>query len=287
MNIYDDFGKGLHIEHGIAHPSPKQDTTMFHMHPHYELLLVPDAAANTTIINGRTMEIGHPVAILTAPFAMHFTYFREAATPPVRHCALYFDESFIHSFGENDLPVKELLGDSNAVILDITSVAERMRKLSEIMMDMAPSSWGKASPATYSQGLMAAILFHQLWDEVGLRRTSEVRVSEKNYISDVMKYIVSNLNNNLTIPTIAEHFFISRDKLCRDFRRHVQMNIGDFVSTARLNLARKCLKDGMLTVKEIATRCGFENDVYFYSFFKKHEGCTPKEYAKRYQSTKK
>ncbi len=286
MNIYDDFGKGLHFEHGPVYSSDRQDTTIFHMHPHYEMLLVPDAVVSSTIINGRTVETRHPMAILTAPFAMHFTYFREAPTPTVKRCAFYFDESYIHSFGETDVPVKELLGDSNAVILDITGVAEQMRKLVEMMVELEPFSSGRIMAASRTQGLMAGAILHLLRDKVGIHQAG-MRVSEKNYISDVMKYIVLNLDANLTIPTIAEHFFISRDKLCRDFRRHVQMNIGDFVSTARLNLARKCLQDGKLTVKEVAGRCGFENDVYFYAFFKKHEGCTPKEYAMRFRREKK
>jgi two-component system response regulator YesN len=66
----------------------------------------------------------------------------------------------------------------------------------------------------------------------------------------------------------------------------MQMNIGDFISTARLNLARRYLEDGELTVKEISARCGFENDVYFYAFFKKHEGCTPKEFVRRKKEEK-
>ncbi len=286
MNIYDDFGKGLHLEFGTVALMPAEDASIFHMHPHYELLLVPDEGVNTTIINGRTVEIRYPMAILTAPFAMHFTYFREAATPLMKRYVLYFDESYIHGFGEPALPVHELLGNSNAVIFDISEVADRIRSLVKVMIEMKPTTEGLTKPATHAQELIGASIFFVLREAMALNQTG-VRISENNYVIDVMKYIISNLEENLTIPLIAEHFFISRDKLCRDFRRHVQMNIGDFISTARLNLARKYLMDGKLTVKEIATKCGFENDVYFYSFFKRHEGCTPKEYAKAFGREKK
>ena len=283
MKVYDDFGKGLSLEFGAIRVSQRQDVTMFHMHPQYELLLVWEPTVNTTIVNGKTVEINHPMAVITAPYAMHHTYFREAETETVERCVLYFDDTFLNAFGEQKIPVAELLGDANAAILHIGACADRIRELVRLMMSLAPYRSGHPLQANDNQMLMAAVIFGVLRDFVG-KNDGSLRISEKNYITEVMAYITLNLEENLTIPRIAEHFFISRDKLCRDFRRHVQMNIGDFISTARLNLARKYLRENRLTVKEISAKCGFENDVYFYAFFKKHEGCTPKEYVRQKQA---
>ena len=280
MKVFDDFGEGLHIEYGAVVPIKERDMTVFHMHPQYELLLVWERTKNTTIINGKSIEIDHPVAILTAPFAMHHTYFRESEKPRVERCVLYFDDRYLNSFGEYKLPVAEMLGGSNAVILDISGMEDRIRNTVTDMLALDQSGKNRAKAATDLQKLIAAVIIQFLFDS---SRTGHfhVRVSEKNYIIDVMEYIALHLSEDLTIPKIAEHFFISRDKLCRDFRRHVKMNVGDFITTARLNLAKKYLTENKLTIKEISAGCGFENDVYFYSFFKRHEGCTPKEFARR------
>ncbi len=285
MKIYNDFGKGLSIEYGMAPVSQRHDVTIFHMHPHYELLLVWEPAVNTTIVNGKTVEIDHPMAIITAPYAMHHTYFREAKTDAVERCVLYFDENFLESLGPRKIPVPELLGGANATILNISPCADRIRDLVRMMLSLGNGTrrYDRAAEANENQALMAAVLFGVLRD-FSAQKNEGMRISEQNYVTEVMAYITRNLGENLTIPKIAEHFFISRDKLCRDFRRHVQINIGEFISTARLNQAREYLRENRLTVKEISAKCGFENDVYFYAFFKKHEGCTPKEYVKQKQA---
>ncbi|MBR2353739.1 MAG: helix-turn-helix transcriptional regulator [Clostridia bacterium] len=280
MKVFDDFGEGLHIEYGSAVTSKWQDMTIFHMHPQYELLLVWENTLNTTIINGKSIEIHHPMAILTAPFAMHHTYFREAKGPKVERCVLYFDDAFLESFGVHKPPVAELLGNANAVILNISGLEKKIRQM-VLMLTEGEGKYGtRGNAANEIQNILTLAMIRCLYDH-SEKGQSRVRISEKNYIIDVMEYIALHLNEDLTIPRIAEQFFISRDKLCRDFRRHVQMNVGDFISTARLNLAKKYLMENKLTIREISTRCGFENDVYFYSFFKRHEGCTPKEFSKR------
>ena len=109
----------------------------------------------------------------------------------------------------------------------------------------------------------------------------ETVAAGKNYISDVIMYIVHNLNTHLTTPDIAERFFVSRDKLNRDFKKYVQMSIRNFIMESRMNLAKSLLVENKMNICEIATSCGFENEKYFYSFFKKNTGLTPKEYSKK------
>lgn len=280
MKAFDDFGNGLHVEYGSVIASKKTDMTIFHMHPQYELLLVWDPTLNSTIINGRTVEIDHPMAVLTAPFTMHHTYFREAEGGRVERCVLYFDEAFLDSFGERRPPVTQLLSGSGAVIMDIRGHEQKILEMVRALVGPRRSSTGHSMLANEMQNLLAAMILRSLYD-FSEKGHSKMRVSETNYIIDVMEYIAKNLSGNLTISELADHFFISRDKLCRDFRRHVQMNVGDFISTARLNLAKKYLMENKMTIKEISAACGFENDVYFYSFFKRHEGCTPKEFSRK------
>jgi two-component system response regulator YesN len=47
-----------------------------------------------------------------------------------------------------------------------------------------------------------------------------------------------------------------------------------------MQLAKKLLKEGK-RVKQVAAECGFNDVNYFCKCFKKHEGCTPVQYANR------
>ena len=278
MRSFEDFGAGLHVEYGRAPVIAKNDTDIFHMHPQYELLLVWSKTKNTTIINGKFTEIDYPMAVLAAPFTMHHTYFTEASEEWVERCVLYFDDRFLRSFGERVPPALALLGNSGAAILDIRGFE---RQISDLVYSLVNGKGRVRADEDMNemQCLIAAVILQGLWDYTQRGRPA-VQISEKNYVIDVMEYVTVNLEKNLTIPEIADHFFISRDKLCRDFRRHTQMNVGDFIAAARLNLAKKLLTENRLTIKEISAACGFENDVYFYTFFRRHEGCTPKAFAR-------
>lgn len=284
LKIYDDFGKGLHLEYGYAPLTPVERGNQFHMHPQYELLLVWDENVNETTVNGRVLSIDHPMAVLTAPYVMHHTYFKEAAGGRVERCVLYFDESFLADFAPCRASVADLLGNANAALLNLKGHEDWIRELVGVLVRLGGSDRGRTRvPANENQRLMAGVIFGALLETTGFADRG-LRISEQNYITDVTAYIARNLESDLTIAHLADRFFISRDKLCRDFRRYMDMNVGDFVSTARLNLAKRYLSDGSLTVKEISARCGFENDVYFYAFFKKHEGCTPKEFMRQKMS---
>ncbi len=59
------------------------------------------------------------------------------------------------------------------------------------------------------------------------------------------------------------------------------MSIRSFIMESRMNLAKSLLLEKKMNIREIATKCGFENEKYFYSFFKQNTGLTPKEYSQK------
>ncbi len=282
--VYCDYGQEPVLEYGPRAVDSRQDVTLFHVHPQYEVFLFFEKAKCSTIINGRVIVTDHPMAIIAAPNCMHLTYFLESEAETVTGYAMYFDETFLHRFGEDIFPIRSILGDSHAAIVDLTECGEHLPAIVKEMVRFTGRE--KATVHTdIKQQLLSAAIVNMLFESVK-QGTPTIRVSQKNYISEVMLYLVKNLDKNLLIPEVAEEFFVSRDKLCRDFRKHVKMNVGDFISAARINLAKNYLRDTQLTIKQIAAKCGFDNDIYFYSFFKKHVGMTPKEFAKNVPDTR-
>ena len=54
-----------------------------------------------------------------------------------------------------------------------------------------------------------------------------------------------------------------------------------FLIGARMELAAKLLKETLLTISEIAERCGYEDIYYFSKSFKKHHSISPGRYRKQ------
>ena len=92
-----------------------------------------------------------------------------------------------------------------------------------------------------------------------------------------LNYINSNLENDLSIDTIASEFFISKYYLMRKFKNQIGSSIHNYVVQKRLILARSLISDG-LSMSSVCSRCGFNDYSSFVRAFKKVYGVSPSNY---------
>ena len=96
-------------------------------------------------------------------------------------------------------------------------------------------------------------------------------------IEGVLNYINSNLENDLSIDTIASEFFISKYYLMRKFKNPIGSSIHNYVVQKRLILARSLISEG-LSMSSVCSRCGFNDYSSFVRAFKKVYGVSPSNY---------
>ncbi len=96
-------------------------------------------------------------------------------------------------------------------------------------------------------------------------------------IEGVLNYINSNLENDLSIDTIASEFFISKYYLMRKFKNQIGSSIHNYVVQKRLILARSLISDG-LSMSSVCSRCGFNDYSSFVRAFKNVYGVSPSNY---------
>ena len=168
------------------------------------------------------------------------------------------------------LPVgpKELLGDGAACIYDLRGYFGRMREYAG-RIEQLTDGW----EARHLLGLM----LHLMWSN--RERRHIVMTRPDDYILKVIDYISANLDRKLTADAIAADFFVSRDKLKKDFKRSTYTNIGDFVQEMRMNRAKELLRK-KVPVNEVIRQCGYESSSYFFKRFKETTGKTPLQFWK-------
>ena len=98
-------------------------------------------------------------------------------------------------------------------------------------------------------------------------------------IERTVEYINANLENKLTIESIAEQLYTSGSYLCKSFRRKMGVPMMHYVNTQRVRRAKELIFEG-IPLKEVYLRCGYENYITFFRVFRAETGLSPSEFAK-------
>ncbi len=95
----------------------------------------------------------------------------------------------------------------------------------------------------------------------------------------VQDYVGSHLDmRELSIEHMAEIAHFSVSYLRQVFKEVTGESFNEYLIRRRMERAADLLKNTSMKIQDIAERCGYENQRYFASSFKKFFGCTPTEY---------
>ena len=108
----------------------------------------------------------------------------------------------------------------------------------------------------------------------------EKRLTNKNHlIAQAIEYIEQNLSDSsISLETVSENIGFSRIYFCQLFHKEVGVSFSNYLKQARVERAKKLLKESNLRVCEISDATGFANAKYFGYVFKQTVGMTPLEY---------
>lgn len=90
--------------------------------------------------------------------------------------------------------------------------------------------------------------------------------------------IYSNAGQFTSVTQLAEKLNLSSSHFQQLYKKHFGISCYEDLLTAKVKAAQYYLSSTMLSVKEIAVLCGYENDICFMRRFKKRTGLTPTEY---------
>lgn len=116
-------------------------------------------------------------------------------------------------------------------------------------------------------------MFHQSFLENRERQQVEVMVEHLKGL------IESNLEmEDLSLEWIAEQVHFSSTYVRQIFKQKTGERIMEYVIRKRMEKAGELLKKTNMKIQDVAMSCGYSNQRYFASSFKKYYGCTPTEY---------
>ena len=104
---------------------------------------------------------------------------------------------------------------------------------------------------------------------------------EEEEFSRILDYIDLKLDCDLEISELAGLTRLSRAEFSAAFRRRFGIPPKQYISSRRIGHAKLLLLRTKLNNREIALRCGYKNEFFFYRIFRRYTGMAPGDYRRR------
>ncbi|MBR5597206.1 MAG: response regulator [Lachnospiraceae bacterium] len=113
--------------------------------------------------------------------------------------------------------------------------------------------------------------------------------SEEKYSDDLLgrlqKYIADHYTDKVSLGQIAQAIHANGSYLSRLYKSRTGQNLFDVINKMKLDKAKEYMNQGY-RIYEVAQKVGFEDVSYFSRVFRKHEGCSPREYENKLREEK-
>lgn len=145
---------------------------------------------------------------------------------------------------------------------------------------MAELQAGGASSRLYAESMAAALNAHLLRRYCSHKAETKLDTGglPKYKLRQVIDYINSHLENNLTLPELAMVVNISPNYFANLFKQSTGLTPHQYVMKSRIEKAKQLLRYQQLTLVEVCYQVGFQNQSHFTRIFRQYTNTTPKAY---------
>lgn len=121
-------------------------------------------------------------------------------------------------------------------------------------------------------------LFLETTLAVCLELTAGQKSKKSDLIYAIQSLIQKEFQENLTITNIAKRVYLSPTYICLLFKQETGQPINGYLTSVRMEAAKKLLRTGKHKVLDVAISVGYHDQKYFCKLFKKIVGVNPSEY---------
>lgn len=255
----------------------------FHKHTQYELLLCLSDGMFLKV-DKHEYEIEKNTLLIFNSMDLHYFGTREPEAENKRY-VLYFNPAFVEflSFKRVNLLDCFLFRPfPDCWILELTP--EQSAEL-RIQMDKVLSLQEKTEEECYGKLLYLQLFLAEILLNVnGLYRNRHninngTSTKSNNRVYDIISFIHSNYEDELTLDLLSQKFFINKFSLCELFRDVVGTTPNQYIINCRISKAKELLVKGH-SVEDACAKSGFNNLSHFSRTFKSKVGLSPKQYQK-------
>ncbi|MCE3076851.1 helix-turn-helix domain-containing protein [Chryseobacterium gwangjuense] len=99
------------------------------------------------------------------------------------------------------------------------------------------------------------------------------------WVKQIDEILHENCTEQLNLTALSKNLNIHPMHLSRDFQKHFQCNLGEYLRKLKVEKSLKLLNE-FESLSEVALECGFSDQSHFIRCFKENIGITPLKYKK-------
>jgi transcriptional regulator GlxA family with amidase domain len=107
--------------------------------------------------------------------------------------------------------------------------------------------------------------------------------AERASVRELQAWLADHLEEDLSVPALAERCFMSPRNFARVFAREIRLTPAAYVEKLRVERARMLLESTDLPIEEVAARCGYGTVETLRRAFARRLHVSPSEYRGRFQ----
>lgn len=165
----------------------------------------------------------------------------------------------------------------NLLRLSISNITVLKGLISQIIYSKNKNEFGE-DLLNYALFLQAMVLINRWFIENKNYKLLEGVTSYK-IIEDIIEYINSNIEGDLSIETLASRFNVTRFSISRHFKNKTGDSLHKYITKRRLVIAKELIGYGF-SMKTVSQKTGFKDYSTFVRAFKKEYNIAPRDYLK-------
>lgn len=265
-----------------------ENMNTFHMHQLYEIYYLTEGSRKYFIDDSIHLVNAGSLVLINAN-AIHKT--ASMGEMPYSRIVLNFSDKLLNHFS------------SELQALDLTSVFKTkftvlplsfkykllvegiLSKLIEFNSELDPST-----PASKYREITNCLLLSELliyikeYIEILEQKAYDSHQLVNNKVDKIIKYIGKHYQEDLSLTSIAEQFYISPFYLSKIFKRSTNLSIIEYINSLRIRQAKELLETSSYKISDIAEIVGFSSSSHFSRTFKIITHLSPQQYKKFYHS---
>ena len=258
-----------------------QKKSQFESHYHdFNKIIIFISGDVTYIIEGKSYKLKPWDILLVGRNDLHHPIISPSS--PYERIILWLNPSFLeeHNKGNcNLLSCFQLATERKLNLIRLNN--KGINSLKQNLSDLE----GAIKERAFGSDILKNALFLQLMVKInrlflGMEVNNHIDDIKSNpLIEDMLSFINSNLDKDLSIDILSKNFFLNKYYLMHLFKKETGYTLYNYIQKKRIIKASNLIKSGM-QAGEVCSLCGFGDYSTFVRAFKKEFLLSPKQYYK-------